>query len=235
LPLILSPVVPATMPQPAPLIVKSQGSFFVGGEKKKVQEPATGQTPAQDGDITADEQFPIESVDEFYKQMIPELNSTLPKKLNPTWAALATLAARLYGVVLVGHSESGFFPERAALLDPKDVKGIVSIETDCETDLNPRQVSVLAKIPTLVLFGDHLEDVALTLTSGAWTWGTAFASCETFIGQLTRGGGDAQMMHLPSLGIKGNSHMLMQDKNSDQIAGLVVAWIGEHVRLKGER
>jgi hypothetical protein len=36
-------------------------------------------------------------------------------------------------------------------------------------------------------------------------------------------------MHLPALGIKGNSHMLMQDKNSDQLADLVISWIDKHV------
>ena len=186
------------------------------------------------GEVFRDEQFPVEFVDEFYKQMIPDLNSTLPKNLNPTWATLAALAARLNGAILVGHSESGFFPERAALVDAKGVKGIVSIESDCETDLNSGELSVLAKIPTLVIFGDHLEDVILTLTSGTWTWTTAFANCNKFIGQLSRGGGDAQMMHLPSLGIKGNSHMLMQDKNSDLIADLVVNWIKQHVELNGK-
>jgi hypothetical protein len=34
---------------------------------------------------------------------------------------------------------------------------------------------------------------------------------------------------LPRLGIKGNGHMLMQDKNRDEIADLVIAWIDEHV------
>ena len=37
------------------------------------------------------------------------------------------------------------------------------------------------------------------------------------------------MMHLPEMGIKGNSHMLMQDRNSDQLADLVIAWIDTHV------
>jgi hypothetical protein len=40
------------------------------------------------------------------------------------------------------------------------------------------------------------------------------------------------MMHLPALGIKGNSHMLMQDRNSDQLADLVIAWIDAHVEHK---
>jgi hypothetical protein len=40
------------------------------------------------------------------------------------------------------------------------------------------------------------------------------------------------MMHLPKMGIKGNSHMLMQDRNSQQLADLIVEWIDRHVEAK---
>src|SRR5262249_33730288 len=78
----------------------------------------------------ADGQFPIESVDELYKQMIPDLNSTLPNP-NPTWKNMAALGAKLKGAVLMGHSESGFFPEQAALIDSTGIKGMISIEMPC--------------------------------------------------------------------------------------------------------
>ena len=45
-------------------------------------------------------------------------------------------------------------------------------------------------------------------------------------------GGDAVMMYLPKMGIKGNSHMLMQDRNSLQLADLIVDWIDKHVEKK---
>ena len=64
--------------------------------------------------------------------MIPDLNSTLPNP-NPTWKNMAALAVKLNGAVLMGHSESGFFPEQAALIDPTGVKGIISIEMPCAT------------------------------------------------------------------------------------------------------
>jgi len=40
------------------------------------------------------------------------------------------------------------------------------------------------------------------------------------------------MMHLPAMGIKGNSHMLMQDRNNLQLADLVLAWIDKHVEAR---
>lgn len=171
----------------------------------------------------ADEQFPVDSVDELYKQMIPDLNATLPSP-NPTWKNMAALGVQLKGAVLVGHSESGFFPEQASLIDPSGIKANISIEMPCP-ELTPQQISALTKIPTLLIFGDHLADVP-------GIWNTAFEGCQKFVGQLKAAGGDAEMMHLPALGIKGNSHMLMQDRNNLQIADLILAWIDQHVENK---
>ena len=40
--------------------------------------------------------------------------------------------------------------------------------------------------------------------------------------------GDVEVMHLPKMGIKGNSHMLMQDRNSLDLADLILQWIDRH-------
>jgi pimeloyl-ACP methyl ester carboxylesterase len=175
-----------------------------------------------------DEQFPVQAADELYKQMIPDLNGFLPTP-NPTWANMAALAAQLKGAVLMGHSESGFFPEQAALIDPAGIKGIVTLEMECTTTLKPEELSKLAKIPILIIFGDHLGDVPAPFGS---IWPSALDSCNKFVEQVTDAGGDAQMMYLPKMGIKGNSHMLMQDKNNLQLADLILAWIDDHVEGK---
>jgi hypothetical protein len=175
-----------------------------------------------------DEQFPVQAADELYKQMIPDLNGLLPTP-NPTWTNMAALAVQLHGTVLMGHSESGFFPEEAAMINPAGVKGIISIEMGCTTTLNPQQLSTLSRIPILVMFGDHLSDVPGPFAS---LWPMNFDSCNKFVAQVNAAGGDAQMMSLPMMGIKGNSHMLMQDKNNLQLADLILGWIDEHVERK---
>jgi pimeloyl-ACP methyl ester carboxylesterase len=179
------------------------------------------------GEAYPDEQFPVEAADELYKQMIPDLNQTLPANANPTWTQMAALGTRLKGAVLVGHSESGFFPERAALIDPQGIRGMITIETGCEA-VPDDKLQVLARIPTLVMFGDHLGDV-----TKPFSWMDALNSCNAFVERLKKAGGDAEMMYLPALGIKGNSHMLMQDKNSNRLADMLVAWIDRHVERKG--
>jgi hypothetical protein len=37
------------------------------------------------------------------------------------------------------------------------------------------------------------------------------------------------MLYPPDRGIRGNSHMIMQDRNNLQIAHLILAWIAEQV------
>jgi pimeloyl-ACP methyl ester carboxylesterase len=181
------------------------------------------------GTAFPDGQFPVEAADELYKQMIPDLNSQLPSP-NPTWTNMAALAVRLNGAILMGHSESGFFPQQAALIDPKGIRGLISIEMPC-ADLNAQQVEALAKIPTLVMFGDHLGDVK----GGPANWAESLAGCERYVERVKAAGGDAELMHLPKLGIRGNSHMLMQDRNNLELADLVVTWIDKHVEAGAKR
>ena len=79
------------------------------------------------------------------------------------------------------------------------------------------------------MFGDHLSDIPGPLGS---LWPTNLDTCNKFVQQVTAAGGDAQMTYLPKMGIKGNSHMLMQDKNNLQLADLILGWIDEHVEGK---
>ena len=182
------------------------------------------------GTAFPDGQFPVEAAEELYKQMIPDLNAILPTP-NPTWSNMAALAVRLKGAILMGHSESGFFPERAALVDSAGIRGMISIEQPCPADLTDHDIAALAKIPTLMVFGDHLGDVA----GGPANWQASFESCQAYVKRVSAAGGDAEMMHLPALGIRGNSHMLMQDRNNLQVADLIAAWIDTHVERKGKR
>jgi hypothetical protein len=178
------------------------------------------------GKAFPNEQFPVEAFEEFGKQVIPDLNGGLPTP-NPTWTNLSGLAMKLKGAVLMGHSESGFFPEQAALINPTDIKAMITIETACPA-LTPQQISNLSKIPTLIVFGDHLGDVP----SMPKMWPERLEGCQKFVDQLNAASGDATMMHLPKYGQLGNSHMLMQDKNSNRVADLILKWIDEHVENK---
>lgn len=178
----------------------------------------------------ADTQFPVEAVDEFYKQGVSDLSALVPNP-NPNFSNLAALANKVGGAVLVSHSQSFMFPERAALVDPAGIKGIISLETGyaCTTPLTADEAAKLAKIPILFVFSDHLGDAPDSLGK---RWTESFENCKKIIAQLKAAGGDATMLHLPEAGLRGNSHLMMYDKNNLQVADLLLKWIAEHVEAK---
>ena len=72
-------------------------------------------------------------------------------------------------------------------------------------------------IPVLQIFGDYVDQ------HPRWSH---FKKLDMAYGEaIKEAGGTADWINLPDIGIKGNSHMLMQDKNSDQIAEVVQKWL----------
>lgn len=178
-----------------------------------------------------DTRFPHRAAFALGQQNIPDLNAALPEP-NPTWQALADLAAGLGGAVLLGHSQSGAFPIDAALKNPHSVRGMVIVEPGsqgCKAQaLTVRDMATLAAIPTLVVFGDHLDADTLQPSSPR-LWRRSFDDSQRFLERLQAAGGNGTMLHLPGLGIFGNSHMLMQDDNNRDIADLILNWVHQNV------
>jgi len=56
-------------------------------------------------------------------------------------------------------------------------------------------------------------------------WQNIYKRQETFRAALNKVGGKGDVLDLPKTGVKGNSHMLMMDKNSDDIAGVIQKWL----------
>lgn len=179
------------------------------------------------GEAFPGEQFPVDAVGELSKQAIPDLTSQVPSP-NPTFKALSDLATDLDGAVLISHSQSGPFPMDAALIEPKGVAGIVALEPGaCRASYTDEQIARLAKVPALVVFGDNL---AAPTGLGAMTWQNRLDGCRAYAARIKAAGGRADIVATGDLGIRGNSHMLMQDKNNLQIADIVLKWIEEQVK-----
>jgi pimeloyl-ACP methyl ester carboxylesterase len=174
-----------------------------------------------------DNQFPIAAVDELAKQAVPDMNRGLPTP-TPTIKALSDLATELKGAVLMGHSQSGSFPLAAALINPDVTKALVLVEPGtCPASYTDEQIKTLATVPLLVVFGDHRDNPTGLPTLP--TWQARFEECQKLIGRLKAVGGQAQMLDPTQRGIRGNTHMLMQDRNSLRIADLILQWLDERV------
>jgi pimeloyl-ACP methyl ester carboxylesterase len=130
--------------------------------------------------------------------------------------------------VLVSHSQSGAFPLEAALVNPAGVEGMVLVEPGvCPATYTDSQIATLASKPILIVFGDHLGDVPTGIPN--FSWQAAYDGCRAFVTRVNAAGGKARMTYLPDLGIRGNSHMIMLDRNNLQVADLVLKWIDESV------
>ena len=165
-------------------------------------------------------QFPLEAQAEFWKQMVPDWSGSLPTTPNPTVPALSELAARVKGTVLVSHSQSGMYPFLAAARSTDGIAGIVAIEpANCPAPTDA--MAPYTKFPILVLFGDYLAQSPL--------WGTKLKECRAFMDAANAAGGKVEVVALPDVGFHGNSHMLMEDRNSLDIARWLVKWIGSHI------
>jgi hypothetical protein len=163
--------------------------------------------------------FPLAAQTEFWKQMVPDWSNTIPTP-NPTVPALSELARKLNGTVLISHSQSGIYPFQTVALSTKGVAGIIAIEPGaCPSatgDLAPYK-----GLPIMVLWGDHVDQ--------STRWAPRLQACRAFVTAVNAAGGKAEVLVLPDIGIHGNSHMLMQDNNNLQIAGMLSTWIEQHV------
>jgi hypothetical protein len=163
--------------------------------------------------------YPLAAQAEFWKQMVPDWSNAVPTP-NPTVPALSELAQKLRGTVLISHSQSGIYPFQTVALSTKGIAGIIAIEPgacpDPAGDLTPYKA-----LPILVLWGDHVD-----LSP---RWAPRLKACRAFVTAANAVGGKAEVLVLPEIGIHGNSHMLMQDNNSLQIAAMLATWIERHV------
>ncbi len=170
-------------------------------------------------DVFPGMQFPLEAQGEFWKQMVPDWLAALPTP-NPTVPDLSELAQRLGGAVLISHSQSGIYPFQTAVLSRSGIAGIVAVEPGaCPAATDP--MAPFAGLPILVLWGDNVEQSP--------RWAPRLAACREFVAAANAAGGKVEMVMLPDVGFHGNSHMLMQDRNSLDVARWLETWIGQHI------
>ena len=155
--------------------------------------------------------FPVEAYEQFVKQVVPRWTTTDPATL----AAYTALVDKVCPCVIVVHSQSGRFGFEVAQARPDKVKALVAIEPTQGGD--PKKAGALSNIPILTVYGDFIEQDA--------RWPESRARGVAFVDAVNRAGGKAEVVDLPARGIRGNSHMLMMDRNNLEVAGLIQNWL----------
>lgn len=156
-------------------------------------------------------QFPVEGYDNFTKQGVPRWTTTD----GPIIAAYTELVDKVCPCVVLIHSQSGQFGLKVAQARPDKVKALVLVEPAGLGD--PKQMDRLKSVPLLAIYGDYIEQDP--------RWPKIRAAGIQFLEGVRKTGGSYEVVDLPKIGIRGNSHMIMMDRNSDQVAGVIQAWL----------
>lgn len=156
-------------------------------------------------------QFPVDAYDQFTKQVVPRWTSTD----EATVAAYIALVDKVCPCVVLVHSQAGQFGYRVAQARPDKVKALIAVEPAGFGD--PQKAASLKTVPILQIYGDYIEQDS--------RWPTIRANGLKFLAGVTQAGGSADVVDLPRHGIKGNSHMMMMDKNNLDIAALIQKWL----------
>lgn len=156
-------------------------------------------------------QFPVDAYDNYMRQTVPRWLSTDQAVID----AYVALVDKVCPCVLLLHSQGGAFGFKVAELRPDKVKAIVAVES--ATAGIVANAPKLKNTPVLMIFGDNVDQ------HPRWA---AFKKIDTeYANAIRAAGGSVDWINLPEIGIKGNSHMMMQDKNSDQIADVIQKWL----------
>ncbi len=165
------------------------------------------------GEVLPGNQFPSdrESYMNFMRQIVPRFTTTDELTLE----AYLALLDRVGPSVVVAHSQAGLFGWRAAQERPDKVRALVLVEPAAVGDA--AKVAALRNVPVLMVFGDYIAQDS--------RWPTIRANGIRFAEAVRAAGGSVDVVDLPERGIRGNSHMLMMDRNGDQAAGVIQEWL----------
>jgi hypothetical protein len=158
-------------------------------------------------------QFPLDAYEQFMKQGVPRWVTTDDQIV----AAYIELVDKVCPCVVLVHSQAGSFGFKVAEARPDKVKALVAAVEPSGIGTKEK-VAALKNIPMAVIYGDNAKDHP--------RWGQIRRNVAGYAEAIKGAGGSVDLIDLPDIGIKGNTHMAMMDKNSDQVAGVIQNWLG---------
>jgi len=82
----------------------------------------------------------------------------------------------------------------------------------------------LTRIPIVVYYSDNIPSEP-SKNFGQDNWRVRLAMARLWTAAVNRHGGDATLVHLPDIGIRGNTHFPFSDLNNVQIADLMSGFL----------
>lgn len=178
-----------------------------------------------------------QTLDQFFRSVTPNTGLYDAGLISDAMSALFT---KVGPAILFTHSQGGG-PGWLTAIKNANVKAIVAFEPgsgfifpqgelpqampSAAGTLTPEAVPApdfqkLTKIPIIIYYGDNFPEQP-TIERGQDNWRVRLDMAKLWVETINRHGGDARLVHLPELGILGNTHFMMSDLNNVQIADLV--------------
>lgn len=183
-----------------------------------------------------------ETLNQYFRSMTPSLGPIDAKVVTDATAALAN---KIGPMILVTHSHSGGFGWITATKS-SNVRAIVSYEpgsgflfpegevpNPIASSAGPLEASAisraaflkLTKIPIVIYYGDFIPKKLDPNNPGADGWRARLQMARLWRDIVNKHGGDVTVVHLPEVGIKGNTHFPFSDLNNIEIANLMSKWL----------
>jgi pimeloyl-ACP methyl ester carboxylesterase len=192
-------------------------------------------------DVFPVQQFPMKAVDQFMQHLVPTVSDD-PEIIS---GALIALLDRIGPAILVTHSQSGLFGWLAGARSP-NVKGIVAYEPGfvfpqgavpppvplykgtqpSGTAVTPAEFAKLAAMPIQVVYGDNIpkEPIPDLVADGRRA---QVVTSKMFVEALNKQARNASVLHLPSVGLYGNSHFMFSDLNNTEVANQLAVFLNQ--------
>lgn len=184
-----------------------------------------------------------EALNQYFRQLTPNIG---PINMEVNIRASSALANRIGPLILVTHSHAGGLGWATAMTN-RNVRAIVSYEPGSgfpfpeeevpdpiENSAGPLEaVGVpldeflkLTEIPIIIYYRDNIppEPDPNPSTDG---WRARLEMARLWRDAVNKHGGDVTVVHLPEIGIKGNTHFPFSDLNNIEIADLMSEWLQE--------
>ena len=183
------------------------------------------------------------TLSQYFRAMTPSIGAI---DVNVNAEAVSALFDKIGSAILVTHSHSGGMGWLTAVKN-QNVKAIVSYEPGSgflfpegevpaplpssggtleAVAVSLQEFKQLTKIPIVIYYGDFIPDEPNS-NPGQDGWRVRLEMAKLWRDAVNRHGGDVTVVHLPEIGIKGNTHFPFSDLNNVEIADLMSEWLKE--------
>lgn len=185
-----------------------------------------------------------EALNQYWRQNTP---NTAPFDLNVITSALKAMFDKTGPGIMITHSQGGG-PGWYTAMATNKVRAVVSYEPGSNfpfptgevpppipSAFNGQSLAAnevprsdflkLTKIPIIIFYGDNIPDTPTAVPADIWRIRIVMA--RLWAQKLNKLGGDVTVVHLPEIGIRGNTHFAFSDLNNIQIADLLSKWLAK--------